>query len=443
MSGCFGIIVCENFRAEVEACLDLPDKSAVVIQTYRSSCHRPKCGQAPFSTALKQLQAKCSKICILGGSCVTPWETHLNPAPRTRNQAPIHLIGCETCFQLFISRWEQDFLTRQGAYLMTPGWLARWREYIQEWQFDAPTGRAFFQESARKLVLLDTGVNPGSAFHLQEFSAYTALPSEIIPVDMRWLRASLGQALAEWQRDRDVGAAQNKFREANSRAAEYAMAFELLGGFAAHRTENDVVVMMLEAFAQLFAPTQLTMTMVKAGQIVKTMGSPAALPPSQVLQELISDANEPSGWLSGQQGFWIRLTEGQDTLGVIEVASVRHPQFLERYLNLAHRLAPVFSLVLRETRVFQKLEETNQQLAVTAAERLKFIVELNKALASVKTLSDLLPICAYCKKIRNDDGYWKQLDEFFMGHPNLRFSHGMCPDCMKIHWPDPPATSGH
>jgi hypothetical protein len=57
--------------------------------------------------------------------------------------------------------------------------------------------------------------------------------------------------------------------------------------------------------------------------------------------------------------------------------------------------------------------------------------ELKEALNSVKTLRGLIPICASCKKIRDDEGYWKQVEEYIGTHSEARFSHGLCPDCLK------------
>ena len=62
--------------------------------------------------------------------------------------------------------------------------------------------------------------------------------------------------------------------------------------------------------------------------------------------------------------------------------------------------------------------------------------ELQQALGSVRTLSGLLPICAYCKRIRDDQDYWKQIEHYLSEHSNARFSHGICPDCMKQHLPE-------
>lgn len=68
-------------------------------------------------------------------------------------------------------------------------------------------------------------------------------------------------------------------------------------------------------------------------------------------------------------------------------------------------------------------------------ERALLIEELREALAQVRTLSGLLPICAWCKKVRDDDGYWQQVETFIARHTDARFSHGLCPDCAQQHFP--------
>ena len=77
---------------------------------------------------------------------------------------------------------------------------------------------------------------------------------------------------------------------------------------------------------------------------------------------------------------------------------------------------------------------TERKLA--EAEREKLIDELKTALADVKTLSGLLPICASCKKIRDDNGYWQQVEGYIQNHSDATFTHGMCPDCIVKYFPD-------
>lgn len=69
-------------------------------------------------------------------------------------------------------------------------------------------------------------------------------------------------------------------------------------------------------------------------------------------------------------------------------------------------------------------------------EREKLIAQLQDALARVKTLAGLLPICASCKKIREDDGSWNHIELYIQNHSEAQFTHGFCPDCVKKLYPE-------
>ena len=60
--------------------------------------------------------------------------------------------------------------------------------------------------------------------------------------------------------------------------------------------------------------------------------------------------------------------------------------------------------------------------------------ELTDAMANVKELSGLLPICGHCKKIRDDQDYWHTLEGYVSERSNARFTHGICPDCVEKYW---------
>ena len=69
-------------------------------------------------------------------------------------------------------------------------------------------------------------------------------------------------------------------------------------------------------------------------------------------------------------------------------------------------------------------------------DRDKLIVDLQKSLSEVKTLREFLPICSHCRKIRDDKGYWNQIESYIQEHSETEFSHGICPECAKKHFPD-------
>ena len=64
------------------------------------------------------------------------------------------------------------------------------------------------------------------------------------------------------------------------------------------------------------------------------------------------------------------------------------------------------------------------------------LVELQEALDNVNVLSGLLPICESCKKIRDDRGYWNQIESYIRDHSDAEFSHSICPDCAAEIYPD-------
>lgn len=70
------------------------------------------------------------------------------------------------------------------------------------------------------------------------------------------------------------------------------------------------------------------------------------------------------------------------------------------------------------------------------AEKDRLIEELKEAMQRIKTLSGLIPICASCKKIRDDRGYWKQVEAYIQEHTEAEFSHGICPECAKRLYPN-------
>ncbi|MBI5216873.1 MAG: PAS domain S-box protein [Ignavibacteriae bacterium] len=87
---------------------------------------------------------------------------------------------------------------------------------------------------------------------------------------------------------------------------------------------------------------------------------------------------------------------------------------------------PVLIALARDITERKRMEEEREQL----------VSDLQEAMASVKTLGGLLPICAGCKKIRDDKGYWEHVENYIMQHTAATFTHGMCPECSDKYFPE-------
>jgi hypothetical protein len=83
----------------------------------------------------------------------------------------------------------------------------------------------------------------------------------------------------------------------------------------------------------------------------------------------------------------------------------------------------------------QRVAERTRELSDKYKERKALIARLEKSLAEVKRLSGFLPICSACKKIRDDSGYWSQIETYISTHSQAQFSQSLCPECLHKLYP--------
>ncbi|MFQ5575823.1 MAG: histidine kinase N-terminal 7TM domain-containing protein [Anaerolineae bacterium] len=155
-------------------------------------------------------------------------------------------------------------------------------------------------------------------------------------------------------------------------------------------------------------PAAQAMVGALGGDIV---GQPAA----QVLAQ--TEALHPYLTLTRQTRAKVQLRAGDETRYV----DLRAAPLRDRRGKFAGQV-----ILLHDISAQAKMEQEREQL----------IRELQHALAQVKTLRGLLPICANCKKIRDDQGYWHSVEVYVHSHSEAEFTHSICPDCLKKLYPD-------
>lgn len=209
--------------------------------------------------------------------------------------------------------------------------------------------------------------------------------------------------------------------------SNYAMALDFMSQIANSDSEEEVVNKILLFFDMLFMPQQLSYTPFNNGSncVVYTLAGKDALaePPGH-----LADFSSAYTWLDCGKGFRVKIQYRGVDFGIMEFKEVKFPESLKQYLNLALSMSDVCGMAIENARKSQKLIEAEQELR-EEKERLE------EALSEVKTLSGLLPICSHCKKIRDDSGYWTQIENYIHEHSGVEFSHSICKDCAEEHFP--------
>jgi len=185
---CF--LACRSLHNEVAAAI-----AAEKWQDVSAGAVPNRCERQPITwEALAELTPKDStQVIVLGKSCM-----------RTTDEAPpgfkpTRFIPLENCFHLVAGTQLVTEAIRAGGYLITPSWLANWRERLKEMGFEPEQAGNFFHGFAKELVLLDTGTDPCAQTHLAELQECVQLHARRIAVGLDYLRLLLARLVTEWR----------------------------------------------------------------------------------------------------------------------------------------------------------------------------------------------------------------------------------------------------
>ncbi len=129
----------------------------------------------------------------------------------------------------------------------------------------------------------------------------------------------------------------------------------------------------------------------------------------------------PEGHVSLKNVMFAPLNLDEKTVGLLGLAN-KPSDFTDADAEIATVFGELAAIALANSRYLDLLTEKNQAL--------------EHALSEIKTLRSILPMCSHCRKVRDDEGVWERLEAYVSDHTDTRFSHGLCPDCLRELYPD-------
>lgn len=287
----------------------------------------------------------------------------------------VRVVGCPRCVEAVVAD-VQVHLRAGDSVAVTAGWLARWRAA------GCPPVRA--DQGVRRVVLLETAAN-ADASSLERLAGQTGWSPAVLQVGSAHLQLHVDLALTRWQ----LALATDAVRKARTAATANVLALEVFGQLAVLTDEADVVRGLSELFGMLFAARDIHF---------------APVPQASPLSFLDPVSERPDAFWTGRQpwqeidgGFRLRIDHGDRPLGVFELSGFATPDAIPEYINLSLSIARTAGM----------------------------------AIANARAMRGIVPICAYCKKIRDGHGEWWALETYLTRHSDARFSHGLCPTCMR------------
>ncbi len=357
MDGRFCFVACSYLKREIEAVLDT-DKPVEII-SFPSQADGPGDSWQSISSLFAEADEllHCHSE-LLGGCCTA---ANKNP-PDILSGMDIHRR--EQCFEYFLSKSLLNHYYSEGAHLLLPAMAADWKCYLERNGLDRETAKAYFHETTRKLILLDTNSDPKAPLYLKEFAEYLDLPYSILPVGQDMFRLFIEQRILQWQLAQQLDTKNSELNFAEQQMADLSMAFDLINTLSASKSEAQIVKRMGNLFTMLFSPSKLLLITRDNGKVNGRYSWPEELIEEKEHFDHLAALDSEYEKLPGGSGFLINLYYGDQSLGVIEINGIAFPEHLDRYLNISLTLAKVCSLGLANARSYERLAETSDNLAL-------------------------------------------------------------------------------
>jgi GAF domain-containing protein len=163
---------------------------------------------------------------------------------------------------------------------------------------------------------------------------------------------------------------------------------------------------------------------------VADIGESVIVPDARADERLAREISKPSG-LEPRSVLSVPMRVKQEVIGVLQLVDTKADRFGTSELTLLESLTASAAVAIDNARLYEKAQQEIAERVRAEQARERLIAELEEALTQVQQLEGFLPICSYCKKIRDDQNYWQQVETYIERHSEALFTHSICPDCFQ------------
>lgn len=258
------------------------------------------------------------------------------------------------CFYQVLNEETVNHYINQGYYLVTPGWLENWKDYVEkDWSFTQDVARNFFENTFSKVLMLDTMVYENSKENLEDFARFINKDYEILPVGMdhfkNYIKSILDGEMSEMTRIKE----ENK--SIKNQLINYTMSVELIKNMSAFTDQDDILEKIFDILRMMFMPGKICF--IPYAQIEKD--TTCKQEHKEELNELL-ESNSKVVWLNNGKGFASKIYYGEQLLGLLVLDEIYLPEYQEVYYNTFLSITNVIALALYNTELYEEVVSVNK-----------------------------------------------------------------------------------
>lgn len=335
------VFVCENFYLEYQTAILKEHFNDVKLQAYPTLCNY-KGGKNKVKEILSQ-GVIGNSVLICNKAC--------DALKLIQEDRIVETVTGNFCFSHLTCDDFLNYLTMQGSYIVSIGWLKQWKSHLAFMGFDKDTARSFFQETSKQIVFLDAKIADNAEELLKELSSYLGLPYLIVPVELEVIRLMLKSKVCEWRLHNQNKENEGVINELRSQCADSSAVFDMLGKISSYTSKRDVVGRVKDLFVMVFGAQNFRFWSVQSDLMPKELKGFASNDDNYVI-------------LKSEKRFCIKVLWDSSLYGVIDVSGFLFPHYIDRYLNLAIDIVKFLGLVFHNNEQYEKIVESEKEMRI-------------------------------------------------------------------------------
>ncbi|MBI9047336.1 MAG: diguanylate cyclase [Anaerolineaceae bacterium] len=344
------LVLCKDFQLECENILVNHNWDDVEFVFVKQRCISPLETQS-MSENIKDMEFENSDsfifACDLG--CLI--------CDDSRKDSVVNQLKFIQCSHLLASPTFIDHIIGQGKYILTPGWLSKWKERLNYWGLDQKTAQLMFKDSLSSLVLIDSQINPKSKIELSDMGAYLDMPIEIIPVGLEYLELFLSKIISSWKNTQRIEKIEVLLKERNLTLADYSMAMDLLQNLSKIKDEEKAVDEIIDLFTMLFSADKVTYLPYDGEKLIQRQDHSISEEELHKIQNWMDKGSDDFLLDTSGGGFYLKLEHLDTILGILSIQKLLFPEKRWDYINLSLTIINLCGLALSNARLYQKIHE--------------------------------------------------------------------------------------
>ncbi len=331
------IFICNSLVVEATHIIKKLNFHDVVLKSYPTTCIARSVNPIDIIENSGINTDDFSKIIFFVSSCYGSKKSFISENKK------IEIFYLNQCFELLIGSEILNYFIKSGYYIVSNGWLANYKKYIQNWGFDNKTAQVFFGESMKKILFLDTGLKWNYRQRLANLSAYMGLEWESFPIGLSYAHNLLNQIISEWRINQQNSLINEKLASVSRENADYLLVFFMLNKLVNYTDEKVIIQEIFNLINMLFSPENIVYQKFNNNVVIESF--------------VYNNDNKTN---TEKADVVYKINYQNETSGQFQIYNVKFPEFIDKYNKIGEVISQISGLAIANAEKFKIVE--NQKL---------------------------------------------------------------------------------